>query len=161
MDSYNNFVTNLNQISLATGCTSNYSLSKLIGVNYNTLRGWMANSRSPKLSTLDLVADRLGVNTSDLLNPAYCYKSTKDKKHNKSAVNFRRNLQKAFIASDRTSWQSREALLFGLISVDSLKSFFRKENYRSPSLTQLDSIASALGVKSYELISEEFAYERS
>ena len=160
LDSFKCFINNLNKISLGAECKNNYFLSELLGVNCNTLRGWMANNRCPKLSTLDSIADKLGIGTADLLNPNFCFEVLKGKKQNNSVYYFRKNLQEVFIANNKTTWQERESLLFAFISVDSLKSFFKKSNYRSPSLKQLDSIASALGINPYKLISEEFLYEK-
>ena len=141
-------------------CKTYYDLSSILNVNYNTLKGWMAHSKKPRLKTLDAIADNLHIQTSELLNPDFDIAISPRAHNNDSAANFRRNLQLVFIQNNCTSWKLRETILYGFISIDSLKAFFRNNHPNSPSLLQLEHIASALGVKSYELISEEFTYEK-
>ena len=136
---------------------NNYSdLSSVLNVNCNTLKGWMTHRKHPRLSTLDSIADTLQIRTSELLNPDFDINTAIRESNNHSAVNFRRNLQLVFIHRNCSSWNSRVTLFYGFISIDSLKAFFRNNHPNSPSLLQLGHIASALGVKPYELIAEEF-----
>ncbi len=160
MDLSTILLNNLMNVYRNYNCKTYSDLSSILNVNYNTLKGWMAHSKQPSLSTLDAIANNLHIRTSELLNPDFDIDTAPRASKNRSAVNFRRNLQLVFIQNNCTSWNSRLTILYGFISIDSLKAFFRNNHPNSPSLLQLEHIASALGIKPYELIAEEFTYEK-
>lgn len=160
MDSKSIFLNNLRSFAEIKMCHNYSELGECIGVNVNTLKGWMANNRAPRFSTLDSIADTLKIDTSDLINPNFSYSPYSYTQSNNSMAIFRKNLQVIFIHEGCRTWAARESLLCGLVSSDALKSYNRSVNPRSPSLAQLDLIASALGIKSYELIKMEYQHEK-
>ena len=134
-------------------------MANAIGVPSSTLKSWILNKRSPKLDSLDFVANRIGCFSYELLR--YDEILNRDVNDNNSREIFVRNINKIFIDNYCNKQLQKYKLLSNVISNDALISYLRSENYRKPTLEVLDRIADELNMQTFMLIMEDFSYEKS
>lgn len=132
------------------------SFSEHIGVNVNTFKCWTSLKRSPSLSTLDKISDRVNIPTY------YLFKSSKNFKINHyiketyipncSRKILSTNLNKIFINKNKYSWNDRSSLFYGYFSIDTLMSYTREKNPRTPPIEKISLLAECLGIEPYKLL---------
>ena len=144
------FVSHLEELLLDCGTYKN--LSELLNLPESSLKCWILHKRTPKLSTLDIIASKLNCTTSDLLNPATLNRNGTNT--NSSRDNFVKNLNICFVNRGCYSIPQKLYLIDNVINDFTLISYFRVQNYRTPTLEKLDAIADALNIQSYELLME-------
>lgn len=154
MSSIDIFVENLNRIAKQYDLNTYREIANYLNVTEDALKRWKNKSRSPSLRKIDEIGDRLKCYSysllqkdGDLFVEIECVK-------NDSRNALLSNLREYFMQYGRFSWNDKAALFYGFISEDVLKSYFRKENYKTPPLSRLDEMAEALGKPAYELIKE-------
>lgn len=154
MSSIDIFVENLNRIAKQYDLNTYREIANYLNVTEEALKRWKNKSRSPSLRKIDEIGDRLKCYSysllqkdGDLFTEIECVK-------NDSRNALLSNLREYFMQYGRFSWNDKAALFYGFISEDVLKSYFRKENYKTPPLSRLDEMAEALGKPAYELIKE-------
>ena len=154
MSSIDIFVENLNRIAKQYDLNTYREIANYLNVTEEALKRWKNKSRSPSLRKIDEIGDRLKCYSysllqkdGDLFTEIECVK-------NDSRNALLSNLGEYFMQYGRFSWNDKAALFYGFISEDVLKSYFRKENYKTPPLSRLDEMAEALGKPAYELIKE-------
>lgn len=154
MSSIDIFVENLNRIAKQYDLNTYREIANYLNVTEDALKRWKNKSRSPSLRKIDEIGDRLKCYSysllqrdGDLFTEIECVK-------NDSRNALLSNLREYFMQYGRFSWNDKAALFYGFISEDVLKSYFRKENYKTPPLSRLDEMAEALGKPAYELIKE-------
>ena len=136
------------------------SYSKLayaLEIPSGTLKSWILNIRSPKLDSIDLVANSLGCFSYELIS--FGKLSKLDIRNNDSRKIFVKNLNKIFIENYCHTQLQKYKLLSNAISNDALISYLRNNNYRKPTLDVLDRIANELNIPTFMLIKEEFTDE--
>lgn len=134
-------------------------MANAIGVPSSTLKSWILNNRSPKLDSLDFVANRIGCFSYELLR--YDEILNRDVNDNNSREIFVRNINKIFIDNYCNKQLQKYKLLSNVISYDALISYLRSENYRKPTLEVLDRIADELNMQTFMLIMGDFSYEKT
>ena len=152
------FVDNLYAIMESNALETYSQLGKMLTVNENTLKSWIAKNRTISLMRLDVIADTLGLPSYLLIKKGFRedgvnYNIPFNK--NNSQKIFSSNLQRIFILKSKTSWDEREALFNGNFSIASLMAYTRDKNPRTPSLNKIDIMAECLGVESYLMIKED------
>lgn len=128
-------------------------LSYAIGIPSGTLKSWILKNRSPKIDSIDLVANRLGCFSYELLSSGELSKL--DIRDNDSRKIFVKNLNKIFIANFCHTQLQKYTLLSNAVSNDALISYLRNKNYRKPTLEVLDKIANELNIPTFMLIKED------
>lgn len=155
-DSLSIFVSHLEEM-LITRKTYD-ELALYLGISTDTLKSWMLKTRSPKLLSLDAIANSLGCYSCDLINPPPIKNYGK---YNNDARNcFVKNIKIIFTENACYNSIQRINLLNNIITEDMLKSYLRNSYYRTPNLKTLDNIANQLSLKTFELIKED-AYEEN
>lgn len=150
-DSLSVFVSNLEK--MLTTYESYDKLALYIGVPTDTLKSWMLKTRTPKLSNLDIIANKLGCNSYDLINTDPI----------KNIGNYTNNSRECFVRNIKIIFTERGCynlpqqlnLLNNVITDYMLISYLRKSNYRTPTLKNLDKIADQLNLTTFELIKED------
>lgn len=133
--------------------TSFSKMSEAFDIPAGTLKSWISKHRSPKLDSLDYLANKIGCYSYELLT--YEILSKKQIYNNDSRSSFVRNLNKIFIENYCHTQLQKYKLLSNVISHDTLISYLRNENYRKPTLEVLDKIANELNIKTFMLIKED------
>jgi transcriptional regulator with XRE-family HTH domain len=132
------------------------SFSKFIKINVSTFKCWTSKKRTPTLGTLDKICDTLEIPTYYLLIPATGFNADQTIKdiylpnHSRSIIST--NLKQIFITKHRYNWNDKISLFYGYFSIDTLKSYVRCKNYRTPPLEKISLIAECLGIEPYKLI---------
>lgn len=151
---YNNsldiFVANLEK--MLSDYKTYDKLALFLGISTDTLKSWMLKTRYPKLSNLDLIANRLGCYSADLINTEII--TNIGKYNNCCRANFVKNISIIFLDKGCYNTAQKLNLLNNVITDYMLISYMRKNNYRTPTLNNLDTIADQLNIKTYELIKE-------
>lgn len=128
-------------------------LALYLGISTDTLKSWMLKTRSPKLSNLDAIANRLGCYSCDLINSQPIKNNGK---YDNDARNcFVKNIKIIFTENACYNLIQQLNLLNNIITDYMLISYLRNSNYRTPSLRNLDNIANQLNMKTFELIKED------
>ncbi len=149
-DSLDIFVSNLEE--MLSLYESYDKLAIYLGIPTDTLKSWILKTRCPKLSNLDLIANKLGCYSADLIRPKNIINS--GKYDNFSRMNFVKNINIIFIEKGCYNTAQKLNLLNNVITDHMLISYMRKNDYRTPTLTTLDNIADQLNIKTFELIKE-------
>lgn len=155
---HNVVITNLRKIMMHFNIESNKQLSEFADVKEKTIESWFSNKRSPKISTLDKIANKLKIPTyilfkEDLeINDINIYDSIE----NNSSDSLEKNLRNVYIRRGKTSWNEISSIYSGLLSIDTLKSYHRKKNRITPPLNTLERLSSYLGIPAGELIKEDY-----
>lgn len=131
-------------------------MAKFIDINYATFRTWLSYKRTPSLKTLDKISSNLSIPTYILLLPElssidinkYVDKDIK----NNSSVLLDKNLIAIYQENGLDSWGAVEIAYKGLLSKETLKSYHRKNNKRTPTIYTLEKMSSYLGTPAYKLI---------
>ncbi len=148
--SYINFKENLEM--LLNG-KSYAELAIYLGVPSSTLKSWINGNRHPTLKNIDKIANKIGCYSSDLLNTNANIKN-QNMHSNDSHYSFVKNLNIIFLKNQCFSIPQKLNLLNNVVTDFALQSYFRKQNYKLPTLSKLDIIADALGVSACSLLSE-------
>lgn len=148
--SFNNFISHLE--NYLTEYDTYENLALFLGVSDSTLKSWLLGTRSPKLSSIDIIANRIGCYSSDLINNMPI--SDVGFHQNCSRDNFVKNINIIFIENQCFSMPQKLNLLNNSVTDYALISYLRKSNYRTPTLSKLDLIANQLNINSFELIKE-------
>jgi len=128
-------------------------LALYLGISTDTLKSWILKTRSPKLSNLDAIANRLGCYSCDLIDP---HPIKNYGKYDNDARNcFVKNIKIIFTENACYNLIQRLNLLNNIITDHMLISYLRNLNYRTPNLKILDNIANQLSMKTFELIKED------
>lgn len=144
------FVSNLESMLLVYETYDKLALH--LGISTDTLKSWILKTRTPKLSNLDLIANKLGCHSSDLINDVPI--TNTGEYNNFSRLNFVKNINIIFAERGCYNTAQKLNLLNNVISDYMLISYMRKNNYRTPTLNILDIIADQLDIRTYELIKE-------
>lgn len=155
-DSLGVFVLNLEKMLITYETYDKLALH--LGVSTDTLKSWMLKTRSPKLSNLDTIANKIGCYSYDLINSQPI--ENKGIYNNNSRICFVKNLRIIFTENACYNLVQQLNLLNNVITDYILISYLRNSNYRTPTLKKLDLIADQLNLKTFELIKEE-KYEKS
>ena len=153
-DSVNAFSNNLLRYYSSKEFTSYTQMASDLGVSVGTLKCWMSGNRSPKLSTINTLADRLGCYSYNLIKPDGSTENIGVSNKDIHQV-FSKRLRIIFLKKHAITYTKKLSILNDTISYDSLVSYLRKQNYRMPSLRTLDCIADALNINTYELLMED------
>lgn len=128
-------------------------LAKILDVSESSVKSWIGSYRKPTLRKVDMIANRLGCRTLELIkHGSLSYKTTRT---NNSHITFCRNLKKYFIEYQCFNIPQKLSLLDNHLSDFALKSYLRKEHYKMPTLTGLDKIANSLHIETFKLLYEE------
>ena len=149
-DSIDIFVTHLEELLLE--CGSYRKMSQVLNLPESSLKCWILRKRTPKLSTLDVIASKLNCTTSDLLNPVPLNRNGTNTKSSRDI--FVQNLNIFFVNKGCYSIPQKLYLIDNVVSDFTLNSYFRSNDYRVPTLKKLDEIADALDTNTYELLME-------
>lgn len=158
MASIDIFVENLNRIAKYYNLNTYKEAAEYLNVTENTLKRWQNKSRFPSLKRIDEIGNRIKCYSYSLLQKDGELFAEIDGIKNNSRNVLLSNLRKYFLQYGKFSWNDKAALFYGFVSEDALKSYFRKENYKTPPLKKLDEMAEALGKPAYELIREQSVY---
>ncbi|KNY30474.1 hypothetical protein [Pseudobacteroides cellulosolvens] len=154
MSSLDIFIENINRIALLKNLQSYRQIAEYLNVTEDALKHWKNKTRCPSLRQIDDIGDRINCYAYTLIQSNGEISREIDCVQNNSRKIFVENLRKYFIDKGRFSWNDKVALFYGFVSEDVLKSYFRKENYKTPPLKRLDEMAEALGIPTYKLIKE-------
>lgn len=141
----------LNELMLQRSFDTYKGLSNASGINYNTLKSWMNNTKSPRLITLDKMCTNLNIATVELFITIPDFTS-KENIDNNSRDKVRLNISKLMLEKTRLSLNDCVALFEGEISRDEYISYTRKQNGRVVPLYKLGIIAYYLNVQIWELL---------
>lgn len=132
------------------------SYSKLalyLDVPISTLKSWINGNRCPSLKTIDKIANKIGCCSADFIT-AQTIIENKNMHSNSSHSTFVKNLNILFLKRQCYSMPQKLALLDNVITDFALLSYFRKHDYKYPTLTKLDLIADALNIPTCILLLE-------
>jgi hypothetical protein len=149
-------IANLKNIMIFFGLNSIKELAVLAEVERETVESWFSYDRCPKLKTLDKISNRLNFPTYILLQEDFLLDQSKVKQSifNDSRETLVKNLEKEYIKRNKTSWNDISSIYSGYLSIDTLKSYHRKNNNITPPLKTLEVMSSYLGIPASELIKE-------
>lgn len=128
-------------------------LASALDVPVSTLKSWVNGRRCPSLKALDKISNTIGCSSYELILPGAVLKN-KGAALNNSRSAFVRNLNIIFIEKRCFSIPQKLNLLANGITDFALKSYMRKTNFKTPTLSKLDCIADSLNVPTYELLKE-------
>jgi len=126
-------------------------VAEKLGVSESSIKSWLSGRRTPSIRTLDRIANRIGCSTYQLIKSCYpieCGKSI----HNVAHIPFRKKLDTIFIERQCFSLTQKLNLLQNRVSDLMLTSYLRTRNNRLPTLRNLEVMAQALGIETYELL---------
>lgn len=152
-DSNRLFANNLIKIYQMRKYNSINEMSKDFCIPTGTLKCWITSNRSPKLTNLDVIANKLGCYTFNLIKQDGDF-SDVNIYNNDIHRSFVRQLRIIFINYQAKTYLNKLYLLNNVVSYDTLVSYLRQNNYRLPTLKTLDRIADELDINAYELIKE-------
>lgn len=124
-------------------------------INPNTIKSWFASKGgSPKLTTLDSIADCFSTSTSELL------KLNNDKMlmykfKNNSRINFGKNFKVICLRNKIYSRKELYEKFEGKISKYTIDSYLRDKNPIVPPIKTLDLMAKRLNAQVYEFVKPE------
>ena len=129
------------------------ALALFLNISDDTLKSWFNGHRIPTLRTIDKISDKIGCYSWEII-------STNTPNSGKIVVNdshsnFSKNIKMIFIEKQCFLMVKKLNLLNHCITDLMLTSYLRSDNYRMPTLSNLDNIANELGIESYKLIMEE------
>lgn len=148
------FTANLIKLYQQMGYNSVNDMATDFCIPVGTLKCWISGNRSPKLASMNDIANKLGCYAFNLIKADGNFENLGIHNNNVHKA-FTQQLQIAFINRQAKSYLNKLYLLDNVISYDTLVSYLRPVNYRLPTLRTLDQIADALNINSYELIKEE------
>jgi transcriptional regulator with XRE-family HTH domain len=152
-ESQKRFVDNIYALIKQRSYGSLENLSKIAGVNYNTLRSWVSYTTSPRLSMLDQMCNKLGIYTYQLFVPNINLLENKEKIVNSSREKIRINLIKFSREKFKTSSPKKIVPYFGdAISENAFSSYLRTSNGRIAPICKLEIIAHQFGIEFFELL---------
>lgn len=154
---HNVVMTNLKKIMIRFNIESNKQLSELAEVKESTIESWFSNKRSPKISTLDKIANKFKIPTYILFKEDLDINgiNVNNSLENNSSDSLEKNLRNEYIRLGKTSWNEISSIYSGFLSIDTLKSYHRKKNRITPPLITLERLSSYLGIPASELIKED------
>lgn len=161
MGSLDIFVENLNRIAKINEFEGYRELADYLCVKEGTLKCWQNKSRTPSLKQLDSIASNMNIYSYLLIKESASIEVEIEVVNNNSREVLLNNLKRIFFDYGRFTWADKASLFYGFVSEDSLKSYFRNENYKTPPLKKLDEMAEALGVPTYKLIKEDWVNEKT
>lgn len=129
-------------------------LALFLDVPLSTLKSWINGNRCPTLKSIDKVANKIGCNSSDLLNIDLNIVNI-GMRSNDSHCLFVKNLNIIFLKNQCFSIPQKLNLLGNVVTDFALLSYLRNKDYKLPTLSKLDIIADSLGINAYSLLSEE------
>lgn len=154
MSSLDVFVNNINKISKKRKLLTYAEIADHLSITESTLKQWERRARAPTLKNIDSICNKLSIPTYIMLQRDADLDFDYDFSNNNSRENMIKNLEEIFFKKGRFSWESRAALFSGFVSVNMLKQYFKKKDYRTPPLNRLDEMAEALGIPVYKIIKE-------
>lgn len=154
MDSLDILINNINRLATAHNLNTYRKIAEFLNVTEDSLKHWQSKTRCPSLKRLDQISDKIGCLSYALIQKNGDIFAEIELLRNNSRKILIKNLKEYFLQEGRFSWNDKAALFYGFVSEDALKSYFRKENFKTPPLKKLDEMASALGKPTYELIKE-------
>lgn len=149
-------MTNLRKVMSYLKIDSARELSLLVKVKEETIESWFLNNRTPKITTLDKIANKLNVPTYILFQNDLKIDETiiYDSINNNSSDNLEKNLKNEYLKRSKASWNEISSIYSGFRSIDTLKSYHRKTNKITPPLKTLEKLSSYLGIPASELLKE-------
>ena len=131
-------------------------MAEYINVSYSTFRGWISYNRTPSLKTLDEISNVLSIPTYILMMQDLHSRDINgyidNEINNNSPLYLSENLISAYRDKGLNSWGAVENIYGSLLSRESLKSYHRKNENRTPTINTLDKMSSYLGIPAYKLI---------
>src|SRR5690625_5094167 len=111
-------------------------MAEYIHVSYSTFRGWITYNRTPSLKTLDEISNVLSIPTYILmihdLHSRDIDGYIDNEINNNSPLYLSENLISAYRDKGLNSWGAVENIYGSLLSRESLKSYHRKNENRTP-----------------------------
>ncbi|MCM1191939.1 MAG: hypothetical protein NC123_07635 [Butyrivibrio sp.] len=160
MDSQDIFIDNLNRLAAYHNLNTYREAAEYFNVTEDALKHWQNRTRCPSLKRLDQISNKIGCRSYALIQKNGEIFAEIEFPRNNSREILIKNLKEYFLQEGRFSWNDKVALFYGFVSEDALKSYFRKENFKTPPLKKLDEMAAALGKPTYELIKEAVSDEK-
>jgi transcriptional regulator with XRE-family HTH domain len=132
------------------------SFSMFLGVNVNTLKCWISGKRNPTIKSIDKIADALRIPSYYLLIKDVDFNCSQSEREfylpNDTRKIISSNLKDLFIRKNRITWNDKSSLFYGYFSIDTLMSYTRNKNYRTPPLNKISLMAEYLGIEPYRLL---------
>ena len=161
MTSMEIFLDNINRIAKYQNLETYKDLAADIGVTETALKKWQNKTRCPLLSQIDKISDKKNIYSYTLLQEnGYILKEIEFVKNDSRKI-LLDNLQKYFINNGKFSWSDKASVFYGFVSEDNLKSYFRKNNFKTPPLKRLDDMAEAIGIPVHQLIKKGLYDEKT
>lgn len=149
-------ITNIKKVMVYFQIDSTKGLAELVEVKVETIESWFSNKRSPKITTLDKIANKLNIPTYILFQDELTIDETtiRHSVNNNSRDALEKNLRNEYNRQGKTLWNEISSIYSGFRSIDTLKSYHRKTNKITPPLKTLEKLSSYLGIPASELIKE-------
>ena len=144
MTSMEIFLDNINRIAKYQNLETYKDLAADIGVTETALKKWQNKTRCPLLSQIDKISDKKNIYSYTLLQ------------ENGDILK-----EIEFINNGKFSWSDKASVFYGFVSEDNLKSYFRKNNFKTPPLKRLDDMAEAIGIPVHQLIKKGLYDEKT
>ncbi|NMA07087.1 MAG: helix-turn-helix transcriptional regulator [Ruminococcaceae bacterium] len=148
-------ITNLKKIIDFYKLNSIAGFAEVIGIKSSTVKSWLSFDRCPKIKTLDNISDKLNIPTYFLFleNFLPTDEMIKPGIANDSSRALKNNLKKIYKNLDKNSWNEISSIYSGLLSIDTLKSYQRRdERSIMPPIKTLEKLSSYLGIPASEIL---------
>lgn len=159
MQTKNVLIRNLLKYMDQFGYKDYASFAMFLGINESTLKCWISEKRNPTLLSIDKMANIIELPTYYLLIPDVqfiCDVSEKDRYFpNNSRKIISNNLKRIYFENNKITWNEKASLFYGYFSIDTLMSYTRETNYRTPPLKRINLMAECLGIEPYKLLKKE------
>lgn len=146
-------VSNLYSLMRKRKINSLKELSELTDINYNTLKCWVSYAKTPRVSSLDRLCDRLSIRTYMLLHPNPDFSIIEDLPKNNSRERIRINL--IVLLREKYSTTNSNKILSefeGVLSRDAYISYLRPYHGRCMPLETLYTLSLFLSIEPYQLL---------
>ena len=148
------FSDNINNYLVFSNLKSISDLSIILKIKKPTLESWFYKTRTPKLSSIDRVANAFNVDSCDLIGKQIDFSKVVNNQQifNQSQKEFPINLRKYLNKYDISTAKEFESFFEHSFSKHLYYSYFKKNNKKMPTLNTIITMASYFYIRPNQLI---------